>query len=212
MSSPPPQRLAEPKPNEGTEAIAAPSPVLQATRWLAGPTATKRKEVRAAPSPDVSANTEAGEANAEHSNRGLISALTCRTRRHTGWLSPRRAMEQRPEMRTHLTCPPPQWLVDPTPIELTDARAAPSQVDPTSTVACWAHADQEDKSQKSSLACRFRHHSGWMSPSPKSEQSSEKRPHLTCLPPEWLTDTRLKKGAEARTAPSPTVSATTVAA
>jgi hypothetical protein len=119
------------------------------TQWVARPTPTERTETRATPSSIVPASTVADRAKANRANRGQNSALTYRARQRNGWLSPRRTRNQRPEQRPHLTCPrkqwlagrpqlsclPPQWLYEPTPTELTEARAANSPVVPFNTEA-----------------------------------------------------------------------------
>jgi hypothetical protein len=48
----------------------------------------------------------------------------------------RRPSNQRPEQRPNLSCPPPQWLAEPTPTERKEVIAAPSPVVPTTTVPC----------------------------------------------------------------------------
>ena len=43
---------------------------------------------------------------------------------HRGWLRPRLPSEQRPDQRSQLPCPDPQWLAEPTPTKRTEAIAA----------------------------------------------------------------------------------------
>jgi hypothetical protein len=69
-------------------------------------------------------------------------------------------MEQRPERYPQLTCPPPQWRAEPTPTEVTEARAAPSAVVPATTVAGWAYIDRENRAKSSALTCHALHNSG----------------------------------------------------
>jgi hypothetical protein len=108
-------------------------PSCQPPQELAEPTPTKQTVARAAPSPAVQATTVVGWAQADQANRGQSSALACRARNHSGWLSPRRPSEQRPEKCHHLSCPPPQWLAEPTPTDGTEATAAPSPVVPSNS-------------------------------------------------------------------------------
>jgi hypothetical protein len=63
-------------------------------QWFAVPTPTKRTEATEAPSYEVHANTVAACANADRVNRGQCSALTCRARHHSGWLSPCRPIDR----------------------------------------------------------------------------------------------------------------------
>jgi hypothetical protein len=84
--------------------------------------------------------------------------MTCRARYHSGYLSPRRTSDKEANVAPHLSCPPPQWLVDRTLTEETEARAAPSSVVPATTVADCAHADRANRGQSSALTCRARHH------------------------------------------------------
>jgi hypothetical protein len=159
----------------------------------------------------VPATTVAGWAHADRANRGQSSALTCRVRHHSRCLSQRQPSEQKPEQRPHPSCPLPQWLVDPTPNELTEARAAPSPVVPANRVAGCAHADRRRRGQNSALTSRARHHSGLPSQRRPSEQRLEHRTHLTSPPPQWLAEPTPTKRTEARAAPSHVVHATTVA-
>jgi hypothetical protein len=99
------------------------------------PTPTKRTVTRVSHSPVVPATTVAGWAHATQANRGQRCALTFRARHHSGGLGPRRPSEQIPEQRPHLSSPPPQWLADPSPADITEARAASSNVVPANTVA-----------------------------------------------------------------------------
>jgi hypothetical protein len=176
---------------------------------LAEPTPNKRKEARAAASIVVPGTTVAGFTHAEQSNRGLNSALTFRARHHSGWLSPRRPTDRRPDQHTHLSCLPKQWLAEPTPTKRTEARAGRSPFVPTTTVANLSHADRENKVLSSHHSCRARHHRGLLSR--RREQRPEQRSHLSCLRPQWLVETTPIKRTEARSAPSPVVPATTVA-
>jgi hypothetical protein len=129
-------------------------------QWLFETTTTKLTEVIAAPSPVLPANTVDGCAHDNQANRGHISTLTWHdshhsgslgprrqanrgqsctlklsARHHRGFLSPRRPSEQRPQKRPHLSCPPPMWLYETTYIKRTEARAAPSHIVPSTTVA-----------------------------------------------------------------------------
>jgi hypothetical protein len=107
--------------------------------------------------------------------------------------------------------PPQQCLAEPTPTDIAEARAAPSLDVPATTVAGSAHADRANGGQSSALTCRVHHQSGWLSLRRPSEQRPEQRPHLTCLPPQWLTEPKLTERTEARAAPSPDAPATSVA-
>ena len=64
-----------------------------------------------------------------------MSALNCRARHNSGWLSQRRQIELWPYKCRHVSNPPPQGLAVPTPNERTEATAGPSPVIPASTVA-----------------------------------------------------------------------------
>jgi hypothetical protein len=157
-------------------------------------------EVRAAPSPVLPANTVAGRGHAEHANRGQRSALSFRSRHHSGWLEPRRSSEQRPDQRPHLSYQPPHrlaepsptsrphWLTEPTPNHRTEARAAPAPLEPATTVAGSANVDRGNGGQSSAITCRSHHHSGWLGPHRLSEQGPDQRPHLSCPPSEWLPE------------------------
>ena len=159
-----------------------------------------------------------------------------------------------------MSCPPTQRLFEPTPTERTKARVAPSPdvcattvnfsatakreknsrgvpscIVPATTLASCAHADQAIRGQISSLSCRARHHSDWMSPCIQKDQRQEKRTYLSCPPPlllsepsrtseqrpkqrprpscpspQWLGETTNTERKEARAAPSAIVPAKTV--
>jgi hypothetical protein len=55
-------------------------------------------------------------------------------------------------------------------------------------VAGWADADQENSGHRNALTCHIRHYSSWLSPRQPSEQSPKQRPHLSCLPTQWLDE------------------------
>jgi hypothetical protein len=122
-------------PTKRTEAGTSHSPVAPPLQLLAGTTPTKRTDVRAAPSTNVSANTVDGSSQANQANRGHSRAVTCCAPHHSGWLSPRRPRDHRPEQRPQLSCPPTHRLTEPTATEQTVARAACSSVVPATTVA-----------------------------------------------------------------------------
>jgi hypothetical protein len=77
---------------------------------LTEPTPYRRTDAKPAPSTVVPVTTMSGLSHADQANRRQSSALTCRARNHSSWLSPRRQRKQRPEQRPHLSCPQPQWL------------------------------------------------------------------------------------------------------
>ena len=89
-------------------------------------------EARAAPSIEVPVTTVAGLAHPNRPNGGQNSALKCRVRHHSDWLSPHRQSEQMSEQRPHISSPPPQWVVEPTPTDISEDRAALSLVAGTS--------------------------------------------------------------------------------
>jgi hypothetical protein len=130
----------------------------------------------------VPASTVAGWAHVDQANKGQSSALNFRARKHRGWLSPRRRMEQRPQRHPHLTSPPPQWLAEPTPTELTEAIAAPSPDVHAFTVAAWAKDNQANRCQSTALNCRILHHTCWLSPRRRSE-------HARTAPSTFVPDT-----------------------
>ena len=82
---------------------------------------------------------------------------------------------------------------------------------PASTVTGWAHADKHNIGQFCSLACRFCHHSGCLSPRTPSKQRSEQRPDLLCTRQQWMAERTPSQRTEARAAPTPVVPANTVA-
>jgi hypothetical protein len=123
-------------------------------------------------------------AYADQANRGQGSALTCHICHHSGCLGTRRPSDQRPEQRPHLSFQPPQWLAEPTPSKQTVTREGPSPVVPSTTGAGCTHSDRANRSQTSTLTCRARHHSCWLSPRQSSEQRPDQRPHLSCPPPQ----------------------------
>jgi hypothetical protein len=94
-------------------------------QWLAEPTPTERIEARAKSSNVVPVNTVTGLTYSDRDNGGQSNALNCRVRHQSGWLSPRRPSEQRPEQHPHLSWPPTQWLAESTPTEQTQARVTP---------------------------------------------------------------------------------------
>jgi hypothetical protein len=147
-------------------------------QWLPGPTPTKRTEVRAAPSLVVPATTVAGWDHADQANRGQSIAPNCCARKHSGWLRECRTSDQRSEQRPHLSCPPSQWLSEPTPNMLSDVRVEPSAVVPATTVLFWAHADRANRGRSSSLNSRALHYNAVLSPCRPSEQRPGKS--LTC--------------------------------
>jgi hypothetical protein len=104
-------------------------------QWLARTIPTRRSEARFANSPVVHFTTVAVCSLADQPNRGHSCALTCCARNLIGWLSQCRPSEQRPEQCPHLTCPPPQWLAEPTLTDRTEAKAAPSPMVPANTAA-----------------------------------------------------------------------------
>jgi hypothetical protein len=106
----------------------------------------------------------AGCAYADLENRGQRNALNCRARYRSGWMSPRRLSEHRPEQRPQLSSPRPEWLAEAPPIERTEATAAHSSVVRAITVAVRGHADQENRGQSITLTFRSRQHSGWLVP------------------------------------------------
>jgi hypothetical protein len=65
-------------------------------------------------------------AHTDQANGGLNNALNCHARHHSRWKSLRRPREQRQKERPRLSCPSRQWLDQPTPTELTEARATHS--------------------------------------------------------------------------------------
>jgi hypothetical protein len=91
-------------------------------------------------------------------NRGQGSALSCRAHHHSSWLSPLLPREQMSDLRTHLSCPPQQWLDGPT------------------TPSVRGH--------NCDLNCRSTHNSGLLNPSRPSEQRPEQRTHLSRPPPQ----------------------------
>jgi hypothetical protein len=121
-------------------------------------------------------------------------------------------MKQMPERYPNLTCPQQQWLAEPTPNELPEARATPSPVVPVSTVAGWAHDDQKNRDQSSTLNCRVRQKRGWLNQRRPMEQRPERHPHQTCPTPQWLAEPTPTKRSEARAEHSLVVPATTVGA
>ena len=151
-------------------------------------------------------------------------------------MSQRRLSEQRPEQRSHLSCPPPQWLAKPKSTERTEARAPTSSVVPATTVAGRAQAYQAIRGQSSALTCRARHHrgclrprrptnighriaftcrahhhSGWLSPRLPSVLTPEQRPMLSCPPTKWLGEPTTTLRTEATATPSIVAPATTMA-
>jgi hypothetical protein len=121
-----------------------------------------------------------------------------------------RPSKQRPEQRSHKSCPSPQWLAEPTLTERTEARTAHSHVVPAKIVARYSHAVQANTGKSSAVNCRARHHCGLLSQRRPSEQRPEKRPHLSRPPTHWLAEPTQTERTEAREAPSTVVPATTV--
>jgi hypothetical protein len=156
-------------------------------QWLVEPKPTNRTEARVATSLVVDATTVSGWAHADQANRGQSSDLTCSACHHSGWLSPCRPSQQRPEQSPHLSCLPPQWLAVPTPTKGTEARAATSPVVPATTVAGRAYIAR-NRGQINAFSCRARHHIGWLSPRCRCEKKPEQRPHISCPPPQWLIE------------------------
>jgi hypothetical protein len=115
QSCPSPQWLAETTPTDRTRPEQRPHLSCPERQWLAEPTSTQRTEARAATSPVVPATIVASCTYADQANRSQSSALTCRARHHSCWLSPCRLSKQRPELRPHLSWPPTQCLAEPTP-------------------------------------------------------------------------------------------------
>ena len=148
-------------------------------QWLALATPIERTEVRVAPSLVVPTTAVADWAHADQSNRGQSCVLNCRDSQLSAWLSPRRPREQKPGQRPQHSCPPIQWLAEPTSTDLTEARIAPSPFVPAATLAGWAHDDQANRGQRRALRCRVRQHSGWLSPRRPSEQRPAPRPDLS---------------------------------
>jgi hypothetical protein len=176
------------------------------------PKRTERTEATAAPSPVVPANSLARWDCADQANRGQSSALTCRVRHHSGWLSHayqantgqssaitcrpchpsgslslRRQSKQRPKQLPHLSCPPTQSVAEPSPTGGAEARAAPSLHGPATKVAVPVNVDRANGSQSSALTCRVRQYSGWMSPHRQSDQRPEQHPCRACQQSGWLS-------------------------
>jgi hypothetical protein len=103
-------------------------------QWLSERTSTKRTKARAAHLTVIPTTLVAGCTHADQAIRGQRNALTSSARHLSGWLSPQRQSEQRPEQLPHLSCPPQHWLAEPTPNDRTKARAAPATVVPETTV------------------------------------------------------------------------------
>jgi hypothetical protein len=154
-------------------------------QWLATPTPTKRTDARTEPSLGVPTTTVAGWAQAEESNSGLISALTCRAIHHSGWLGPSRQSEKRLELGPHLSCPPRQWLSVPT--------------------------TSKRRGQTSAITCRASQQSGCLIPRLSSYQRPEQRPHLSFPLPQCLVEPMPTERTEATTASSNVLPASTVA-
>jgi hypothetical protein len=175
----PTQWLAGPRRTSKHRSDQRPHLSCKPPQWLAVPAPTKRTEARAAPSPVVPSNTDAGRAHADQANRGQGSDLTSSARHYSGWMNlprtseqkpdvnlhltslptqwlarPTRTSEHRPDQRPHLSCKPPQWLAVPAPTKRTEARAAISTSVPATTVAtqtCLAVAVRER--QTAIVAC-----------------------------------------------------------
>ena len=95
------------------------------SQWLSESTHTNWTEHRAAPSTVVHANKLAGLAHADKLSRRQNSAFTCHASQNSGWLSPHRSNEQNPLQLPQMSCPPPQWLSEPTPIERSEGDQRP---------------------------------------------------------------------------------------
>ena len=122
-----------------------------------------------------------------------------------------RPSKQRPEQRSHKSCPSPQWLAEPTLTERTEARTAHSHVVPAKIVARYSHAVQANTGKSSAVNCRARHHCGLLSQRRPSEQRPEQRPQLSSPRPEWLAEAPPIERTEATAAHSSVVRAITVA-
>jgi hypothetical protein len=96
-------------------------------RWLAKPTPTKLTESRATLSLVVP-STSGWLSPRRPSDQRPEQAFTCRVSQHRGWLSPHPPSEQRTVKRSHLLCTQRKWLSVPTPTKRTEARATPSPV------------------------------------------------------------------------------------
>ena len=119
-------------------------------------TATERTEDISAPSNIVPVKIVAGCTHADHASSSHCSTLICRARDHSGWLSQRPPSGQWPDQRPKFSCPPPQWLAEPTQNERTVARAASTRVVSATTVAGWAKADPANRDQSNALTSRTR--------------------------------------------------------
>jgi hypothetical protein len=184
----------------------------------------------------VPATTEAGSSHVDRADRSQCCAINCRVRLRSCCVSLRRPIEQRPDHRPQLSCPPPLRVAEPTTKERKETRAAHSPFVPTSTVAGWDHADHANRGQTSVLTFRAPHHIGWLSPRRPSEQTTKQRPymschhhrcwlsprrttelrpherpHNSCPPPQWLCEPTPTKRSASKAAPSTVVHATSVA-
>jgi hypothetical protein len=130
----------------------------------------------------------------------IVPAITV-----AGWLGPRRSREHRPHQRHHPSCQPPQGLAQPRPTKQTVAIAALSPAVHATTVVGWAHADQANRGQSSSLACRARNHSVCLSPRRTIEQRPQQSPQLSCMPPQCLLKPTPTERTEPKAAPTPVV-------
>jgi hypothetical protein len=181
-------------------------------QWLAEPTSTEGTEARAAPSTVVPATTVPDWYRADQATRGQTCALTCLAGHHSGRLTSRRRIEDRPDERPHTSCKPPWWLAgptptkqtvvkvapstvvpspqglaEPTPSERTEAREAPSHV-PVTTMTDWVHAYQANRGHSSDVTCRPHIPSVCLSLRRPREQKLEQRPQISCPPPQWLSE------------------------
>ena len=133
--------------------------------------------------------------------------------RPQNWLPvPTPKTEHSPQQRTHLSCPPPQLLAEPTPKMRPRATLAPSTDVPATTVAGSDHANQANRGQTSAFTCRARQLIGYLSPRRPRAKRPEKRPPVTCQPSQWLAEPTSTKRTEATSEPSPVVPASSVAA
>jgi hypothetical protein len=125
----------------------------------------------------------------------------------TQWLhEPTPTVRTEGEQRPQHSCSPKQWLADPTPFSRTEARAAPSPVVPDSRVAGCAHAEKSNRHKRSALNSRAHNHRDWLSPGLPSEQRPEQRRHLSCPPRQWLPGPTTTDLTEGRPEPSPVTS------
>jgi hypothetical protein len=135
LSCQPPQLLPDADPPKRTEARSAPSTVVLATTVAACANADQTNIFQISALTCRFRHPSSWLSHAYEANRGKISALTFRVRHPSGWLSPRLPSEQGPEPCPHLSCPPPQWLGEHTPNKQSEIKVAPSSVVPATTVS-----------------------------------------------------------------------------